>query len=71
MLEDFEDNNQITSNIHRIKRIKSGRPTTANNNRLNSNKEFINNLKKGNLDIQTFSQNEKEKEKEIEVKKIK
>ncbi len=63
MLDDIENNNQITSNIHRIKRMKTGRPTTANNNRLDSNKEFINNLKKGNLDIQTFSY----KDKEIEV----
>lgn len=56
MLDDFDnENNLMGSNIHRIKRIKSGtnRPTTGKN-RLNSNKEFINNLKKGNLDYQNL-----------------
>lgn len=57
MLDDI-DNNTIGSNIHRIKRIKTGRPQTANFNRLNSNKEFINNLKKGNLDLNNLQNNE-------------
>ncbi len=46
------DNIPNIANIHRIKSIKNNRPTTAINNRATNNKQFINILKKGNLDLE-------------------
>ncbi len=51
MSADIENISNVP-NVHRIRNIKNNRPTTAMNTRLSNNKEFVNIVKKGNLDLE-------------------